>query len=362
VADQESLGAAVVGTGFGCLTHTRALRAAGFELGALVGRDPDKTRERARRFGIPLGTTSLAEALADPGIHAVAIATPPLTHAPIALNAIAAGKHVICEKPFARDAQEARTMLDAAEHAGVVHFLGTEFRWAIGQELMRRIIADGAIGEPRLATYLLHMPLLADPTAEVPAWWSDAEQGGGWLGAHASHVVDQVRSTLGEFEGVSAALPMVAEHDWTAEDSYTVHFRLRSGIEGIMQASAGDWGPPMVMTRIAGSKGTTWSEGDNVYLASARGTEQVSPPQDLLPVPPDPPPADLMLTAYDLMHSTGIDLAPYTRLAETFRDRILGRAIPKDPPPATFTDGVAGMQVLDAIRRSTAERAWVRVD
>jgi predicted dehydrogenase len=252
-------------------------------------------------------------------------------------------------------------MLDAAEAAGIVHFLGTEFRWATGQELTRRVVADGRIGEPRLATYLLHLPLLVHSAAEVPEWWSDAAQGGGWLGAHASHVVDQVRSTLGEFEGLSAALPLVADHDWTAEDSYSVHFRLRSGVEGIMQASAGDWGPPIMTSRIVGTKGTTWAEGDTVYVATEAGTEQVPVPADLTPVPPDPPPADLMVTTYDLMHSTGIDLAPYTRLAETFRDRILGRPVPDDPPPATFADGVAGMQVLDAIRRSAAEHDWVRV-
>jgi predicted dehydrogenase len=361
MADEDALGAVVVGTGFGCLTHLRALRAAGFDVRALVGRDPDKTTERARRFDVAMGTTSLDEAIGAPGVDAVAIATPPHTHAPIALAAVGEGKHVMCEKPFARDAAEARTMLDAAEAASVVHFLGTEFRWATGQELLRRVIADGAVGEPRMATFLLHMPLLADPAAEVPDWWSDAAQGGGWLGAHASHVVDQVLSTLGDFEGVSASLPLVADHRWTAEDSYTVHFRLRSGAEGVMQASAGDWGPPALVTRIAGTKGTAWSEGDTVYLADASGTNPVSVPEDLLPVPADPPPADLMVTAYDFMHSTGIDLAPYTRLADTFRDRILGRPIPKDPPPATFADGVKGMEVLDAIRRSAAEHSWVAV-
>jgi predicted dehydrogenase len=205
------------------------------------------------------------------------------------------------------------------------------------------------------------MPLLAAPAAEVPDWWSDAAQGGGWLGAHATHVVDQVLSTLGPFEGVSASLPLVSEHDWSAEDSYAIHFRLRSGAAGIMHETAGDWGSPVVVTRIAGSKGTVWSEGDAVLLADASGTNEVSVPEDLMPVPPDPPPAELMVTAYDLMHSTGIDLEPYTRLAATFRDRILGRPIPKDPPPATFVDGVAGMQVLDAIRQSAAEHTWVSI-
>src|SRR5207302_3789795 len=164
-------GVAVVGTGFGCLTHVRGLRAAGFDVLALVGRDPTKTAERARRFEVPRGLTSLADALALPGVEAVTVATPPHSHAPLVLEALAAGKHVLCEKPFARDAAEARTMLDAAEKAGVVHFLGTEFRWASAQELMRRVVADGAVGEPRLATFLLHMPLLASPDADVPDWW-----------------------------------------------------------------------------------------------------------------------------------------------------------------------------------------------
>ena len=82
-------GVAIVGTGFGCITHLRALRAAGFDVHALVGRDPQKTSERAQRFEVPHGLTSLADAFALPGVDAVAIAKPPHTHAPIALEAIA---------------------------------------------------------------------------------------------------------------------------------------------------------------------------------------------------------------------------------------------------------------------------------
>ena len=205
------LGAVVVGTGFGCLTHARALRAAGFAVRALVGRDPQRTAERARRFEVPHACTSLAEALALDRVDAVAVVTPPHAHASIVLEALGAGKHVLCEKPFARDAAEARTMLAAAEAAGVVHLLGTEFRFAPAQALAARAIAAGAIGEPRFVTLMLHVPLLADPAGELPAWWSDRAQGGGWLGAHGSHLVDQVRSTLGEFEGVSASLQCVSE-------------------------------------------------------------------------------------------------------------------------------------------------------
>ena len=354
----RAIGVAVVGTGFGCLTHVPALQAAGFGVRALVGRDPERTAKRAERLGVP-AYLSLAQALSLPGVEAVTIATPPHTHADLVLEAVGAGKHVLCEKPFARSSAEAGRMLDAAEAAGVVHVIGTEFRWATGQALLRRVVAGGRIGEPRLATFLLHIPLLADQSAEVPEWWSDASVGGGWLGAQASHVIDQIRVTLGEFEGVSAGLSSVADHGWSAEDTYTVHFRLRSGVEGVMQSSAADWGRIMIVTRIAGTEGTASLDGDVVSLSDRTGTHAVEVPEDLVLGPPEPPPSDLLVTAYDLLHSTGIDRGPYTRLACNFRDRILGRPVADDPPAATFVDGVAGMAVLDAIRQSSAEQRWV---
>jgi predicted dehydrogenase len=170
-----------------------------------------------------------------------------------------------------------------------------------------------------------------------------------------------VRVTLGEFEGVSAALPTLSEHGWSAEDSYSVRFRLRSGVNGVLQASAGDWGPPLMIARIAGTRGTVWSEGDAVYIADQSGTRPVAVPDDLVAAVPNPPDPALLVTAYDLMHSTGIDLGPYTRLSETFRDLIRGVPVPADPAPATFADGVANQMVLDAIRASAAEGTWVPV-
>jgi len=356
---EEPLGVAVVGTGFGCLTHVRSLRAAGFEVLALVGRDPDKTKARAARFGIPCASTDVGAALELPGIDAVAIATPPHTHGPLVLEAIASGKHVLCEKPFARDEAEAVTMLEAAEAAGIVHLLGTEFRWATGQALAARVLREGTIGDPKLATFMLHIPMLAEPDAEVPSWWSDRSQGGGWLGAQGSHVIDQIRSSLGEFAGVSAGLCLVGDRAWTAEDSFTVHFRLVTGVEGVIQSTSGAWGPPIFTTRVAGTKGTVWVDFDVVQVADGAGTRTVDVPPDLVLPPPEPPAGDLLVTAYDQLHAWGIDLAPYTKLAEAFRDLILGRPIPADPRPATFADGVASMAVLDAIRRSSAEQRWV---
>jgi predicted dehydrogenase len=339
------------------------LRAAGFDVVALVGRDKMKTADRAKRFDVPSPCTSLAEALAFEDVDAVSIATPPHTHGELVRAAIAAGRHVLCEKPFARDVAEAVELRDVADAAGVVNLLGCEFRFATGQALMSRLVRAGAIGEPRLASFVLQVPILADPEGEVPGWWSDAAQGGGWLGAQASHVIDQVRTTLGEITGVSAGLNAVTDREgWTAEDSYTAHFRTDSGVEGMMQSSTGAWGPPVFLTRISGTTGTIWDEFGTVTLADASGQRQVEVPDDLRNAAPDPPPSDLLVTAYDNMHAFGIDLAPYTRLCEVFRDLILGRKIPDDPAPATFADGVAAMAVVDAIRRSSAEHRWVDVD
>ena len=122
------LSAVVVGTGIGCQTHVPALRGAGFDVAALVGRDAARTAQRAARVGIPGACTSLTDALNRTDADAVVVTTPPNSHAELVLEAVAAGKHVVCEKPFARDKNEARQMLAAAQEAGVVHLVGTEYR------------------------------------------------------------------------------------------------------------------------------------------------------------------------------------------------------------------------------------------
>jgi predicted dehydrogenase len=252
-------------------------------------------------------------------------------------------------------------MLEHAERAGCVHLLGTEFRFATGQAVATRAVRGGLVGKPKLATFLFHMPALADPRAEAPSWWGDASEGGGWLGAYASHVIDQVRQTCGEFAGVSASLSLLSDRAWTAEDTYTVHFRTRDGVDGMLQSSAGAWGPFAMVTRISGSAGTVVIEGDRVSFAGPSGSRVLDVPDDLKLPAPDPPPAELLVTAYDNLHAMGIDLAPYTKLFRAMADLIRGVPGATDPRPATFADGVAIQQVLDAIRRSSAERRWIDI-
>ena len=341
-------GAVVVGTGFGTRVHVPALRAAGFTVEALVGRDPERTTRRAERLDVPRALIDLQDALELPEVDAVTIATPPDTHAHLAIAAASAGKHVLCEKPFAMDAADGAAMLVAAEDAGITHLVGHEFRWAADRAVVGRVIDDGAIGEPRLATFVQYVPLVADPAARTPDWWLDGGSGGGWLGASGSHVVDQIRVWLGEFAEVSARLSITSARTAVAEDSFTVRFRLTSGVEGVLQQTAAAWGPLAGLTRVAGTRGTVWIDGDTPWLADADGPRLLPVPSDL-ELPTAGPASD------DPRHRfTHLELGPFTRLCEALRAGAEGRPVRAAVPVPTFADGVAEMRVLDAIRESAA--------
>ncbi len=338
--------ALVVGTGFGCRIHVPALRAAGFDVVGLVGTDAERTARRAAANGITQTFTNLDEAIRATGAVAVTIATPPQTHAELTLAAIAHGCHVICEKPMANNIEEARSMLQAAERAGVTHLIGHQFRWSPERAIIARAITQGLIGEPRLLSLTGYMPLVAALDAKMPYWWFDQGAGGGWLGAHGSHLVDQIRSWLGEFASVSAALPLVSARTGCAEDSYAVRFTLTSGVEGVLQYTAGAWGPVAEMVRVAGTQGTIWSEHGEVFVADSSGVRTL------------PAPVDMVLPATqaksDDPRAAVREPGPYVRLCEVLRAGIEGHVLHEMVAPPTFYDGVACMEVLEAIRTSAA--------
>ena len=212
-----------------------------------------------------------------------------------------------------------------------------------------------------MATVLLHVGVLADQQAEIPAWWRDAEQGGGWLGAHGSQVIDQVRFTLGEFAAVSASVTHVTEREMTSDDAFVVHFRMQNGCIGTMQSTCSDRSPPMIETRVTGSLGTAWIRGvgSEVFVADAKGTRQIEIDADLAGGEIQPPPPGALESDYERMIGIGLDIPPYTRLAETFRARIEGRPDPGQSAPAQFEDGLAALRVLEAARVSARHQRWV---
>jgi predicted dehydrogenase len=342
-------GAVVAGTGFGCRVHVPALRNAGFTVHALVGRDPERTARRASRLGIEHVCTSLRDALALDGVDAVTIATPPDAHAALAIEACEAGRHVLCEKPFALDSVEGELMLAAAERAGVIHLVGHEFRWAPDRAVVARAITAGVIGEPRTFSLVSYVPLVADPDAPVPDWWFDPARGGGWLGASGSHVVDQVRTWFGEISTVNAALPNVGARDAAAEDTFVVRVTTRSGVEGVLQQTAASWIPNIsALAVVAGTDGTIELTEKGVFLSDESGRKALDVPDDLLLAEP-PSRTDDPRERY-----THLELGPYTKLAEVLRTGVEGRPLPPAVSAPTFADGLEVMRVLDAIRASAA--------
>ena len=344
--------ALVVGTGFGARIHVPALRAAGFDVVGLVGTNAERTAKRAESNGVTQSFIDIDEAIRKTGAVAVTIASPPSTHSELTLKAIAHGCHVICEKPMANNVDEARTMLQAAERAGITHLMGNQFRWQPERAIVARAIKEGLIGEPRFITLAGYLPLVASPEAKMPDWWFDEGAGGGWLGAHGSHLIDQVRSWLGDFASLSAALPLVSARKGVAEDSYLIRFRLANGVEGVLQNTAGAWGPVTDFVRVAGTLGTIWSEKGVVYIADSDGTRELSIPADLILPPATGDKNDPRASVREP--------GPYIRLCEVLRAGVDGRAytdgrdaISAVPPP-TFHDGLACMQIMDAIRGSAA--------
>jgi predicted dehydrogenase len=345
--------ALVVGTGFGCRIQIPALSAAGFEVAGLVGTDPARTRERAEANGVPNAFTDLEQAIASTGAIAVAVAAPPHTHKELTLTAISRGCHVLCEKPFAKNLAEARAMFEAAERAGIAHLVGHEFRWVPERAMLARVIAEGAIGQPRLATFTSFIPYLVNPDIDVPSWWFDVEAGGGWLGAAGSHLIDWIRLLLGEFASLSAALPRLSGHQG-ADDSFVFRFQSSAGTEGVVQQAAAAWGPPVDIVRVLGTEGTAWMEGTDVHIADRNGARVVSIAEDLqLPALP-PLGADSRQETAKWRMLVQVELRPYVRLCESFRVLIEGGTPSKAVPIPTFADGVAEMEVIDAIRASAA--------
>jgi predicted dehydrogenase len=357
------LKALVVGTGFGCRIQVPALRGAGFDVVGLVGASPQRTAERAAANGIACSFTDLAAAIAETQPNLVAVATPPHTHAPLTIAALEAGCHVLCEKPFARDVAEARAMLAAAEKAGKVHAIGNEFRFVPERATAARAIADGMIGAPRAAIFAQFMGFVAAFEHDFPDWWFDPAEGGGWLGASGSHVVDFIRQLVGEFDSVSAALNNVALTRGDVDDSFAVRFRLKNGLEGTMQQSSGSFGPLVDMVRIAGSEGSIWLDHEGAHFASRSDERLLAIPADLQ-LPPAPPLGDdPRQERVDWQAMATVEIAPYTELCKSVRAAILGEPAPSPVALASFADGVANMQVMDAIRESARrDGAVVKVE
>jgi predicted dehydrogenase len=341
-------GVAVVGRRFGCRVQVPALRAAGFDVVALVGRDLEPTAYKAEKLGIPHACGSLADALAIPGVDAVTIATPPHTHFPLALEAVEGGKHVLCEKPFTTNAEQAQRLVDAAVRAGVIGALGHEFRWNPARAAVADAITSGAIGEPRLATVVEYSPFLlhSDDSLAMPSWFEEPGIGG-WLGANGSHTLDQLRVWLGPFRSVSASmLVSAAAPDRAVEDSYSARFQMGDGVEVVLQNVGAAW-TARGFVAVTGTAGTVGIDDGAAWIADAGGTRPLAVPPGTASVGGGRVDDDLdALGSYEIRH--------YEQLAAAFLAAVERRKVDSPVALPTFADGLGVMQAMDAMRASAA--------
>ncbi|MCB8881326.1 Gfo/Idh/MocA family oxidoreductase [Acidisoma cellulosilytica] len=160
--------------------------------------------DAAARLGFARGVADWRAVIDDPDIHIIDIVTPNNSHPEIAIAAAQAGKHVICEKPLARTAAEAKTMLDAVEAAGVTHMVAFNYRHTPAVALAQKIIAEGRIGTIRnfRGTYLQDWS--ADPNSPLSWRFQKKIAGSGAVGDIATHVIDMARYLVGEIAAVNA--------------------------------------------------------------------------------------------------------------------------------------------------------------
>lgn len=325
-----------------------ALRAAGFDVVALVGRDLEPTAYKAEKLGIPHACGSLADALALADVDAVAIATPPHTHFALALEAVEAGRHVLCEKPFTTDAAQAQQLVDAVGRAGVIGTLGHEFRWNPARAAIGEAITSGAIGETRLATVVEYSPFLlhADDSLAMPSWFEEPGIGG-WLGANGSHTLDQLRVWLGPFRSVSASMLVSADApDRAVEDSYSARFAMGDGVEVVLQNVGAAW-TARGFVAVTGTRATVGIDDGQAWIADTDGTRPLAVPTGTAVVGGGRVDDDLdALGSYEIRH--------YEHLATAFLAAVEGRVLESPVALPTFADGLGVMLAMDAMRASAA--------
>jgi len=294
----------------------------------IASRDPAKAAQAAARLGIGKSYGSYAELLADPEIEAVYIPLPNTLHAELAKAALDAGKHVLCEKPIAMDAAEARAMAARAEEKGLILMEAFMYRFHPQWIRAKEIITAGEIGRPRFINVSFSYNN-ADP-ANIR---NKLETGGGALYDIGCYAVSASRWLAGAEP--ARALSLVERDPGFGTDS------LSSGIL--------DFGPGGC--RASFTVSTRAFPVQRVEVTGDKGSIAIILPFNAYP---DVPMAVEVATSLGLRR---IEAGPVDQYAALFG--AFSRAVRSGgPAPTPMSDGIANMAVLDALFRSEKSGAW----
>lgn len=369
------LGIAMVGHAFMGRAHANAIRQVGrffdlpcrVALRVVVGRSGARAAAACEALGAAEASDDLAAVLARPDVHIVDVATPNHTHAAIAIAALRADKHVLCEKPLALDLTEARAMARAAAQRGVAVGVWHNYRRCPAASLARRLIERGEIGAVRQVRGTYLQDWLADAAAPA-SWRTDRRTAGS--GAHGdlnAHLIDMTRFLTGlEFREVCAVAQTFTKRRRTADgkparvtvdDAFAFLARLSGDAIGTFEASRVVPGHKNAhVIEVNGTAGSLrWNFERMNELELFRGDD---PPDErgfrtiLCTDTPHPYAAHWWPDG----HVLGYEHTFVHHLADFVGALASGERFAPD-----FADGVAVQAVLHAALRSAATRRWVEV-
>ena len=377
------IGAAVIGTGFIGTVHVEQLRRIGVEVRGVLGSTPERGRARADALSVGRAYASLDELLADPDVDVVHVTSPNHLHVPQASAILAAGKHVVCEKPLAMTAEESRGLAEQAQASGLVNAVNFNIRFYPLHQHMRERIAAGDLGDVRFVTGHYFQDWLLHDTDWN--WRLEPEQGGALraVGDIGSHWLDLMGFVTGQpIVSVMADLGtyVTARQQPTGpvetfsterssstvsramgtEDVATLLLRFANGARGslaVSQISAGR--KNSLQWEIDGSDAAAWWDSetpDHLWLG-----HRDRPNEAFLRNPALMGEAGRAAAALPGWHVEGFGDTFGALFRAIYRDVAAGRPNP-NPPYADFAAGQDEMLVNDAIARSAAEERWVDVE
>jgi predicted dehydrogenase len=273
----EAIGVAVVGCGWAGARHAQAFR----RLDVAVRWAVDTQRERAAALAAGAAETRVAAhyqaALADPAVDAVDICLPHHLHAPVAVAAARAGKHILCEKPLAASLDEADQMIAAARDAGVTLMVAENVRFDPLYQQVRALLDAGAIGRPALIQ-MTRECYLTRSFLEDRRWFLDRRAAaGGIMMSGGIHDFEAMRLLIGEIAGVSALRARQRFAEMEGDDTSIALLRFADGTVGtlvesfVMKSLITASGPEVHTMRIDGDLGSlAVRDGHTIRLFSER--------------------------------------------------------------------------------------------
>jgi predicted dehydrogenase len=263
----------LVGAGAMGRAHAQAFRAAAFcyslplepVLEILADQDSASAADAAQRFGFARHTADWREVIADPAVQVVAIATPNILHAPIALAAIAAGKPVYCEKPLATSVSDALAMTEAAEAAHLATSVGFTYLFNPMIALARELIEAGEIGEITAFRGIHVEDFMADHAAPL-TWRCEPKNAGGALADLGSHIIAMAQYLGGRIDSVAGALATV-HRKRTAADGTSRGVNVDDQAEAVVRFASGAIGTLSASWIAAG-----WKMGLSFQLTGTKGS------------------------------------------------------------------------------------------